>query len=309
MVWPVSKPGQRVISFDMEFDWVHCCRMMNERFAGSMRIHMDKLVRSIFPFSARVEIHRAMRMLHDIRSRKLISTRKESASGFNSILSEASSPLRRPGTITSEVLQGGKEHNVALVARAIDGLVLAPGEVFSYHVLVGRPSRFRGFVPGLELHDGKESSGIGGGSCQVSNLLYWLGIRAGLIVIERHRHTYDLFADNRRTVPFGCGATVFYNYHDLRMQNPHKGPIRIGLRVTKGILKGEICAREDFGLRISIEEIMHRFIKDRDGVIWRENEIQRTIRDAKGILLHRQILAHNHGRVMYDVPEHLVENS
>ena len=278
------------------------------------RVYLDRknsltMARHLLPFMLRVELHRGRRFVQDMRFRRQTSRKREPKVGFVHLMSEASSPLRRPGTITSEALQRGKEHNVALVARAIDGLVLSPGELFSYHALVGRPSRIRGFIPGLELHDGKESSGIGGGSCQVSNLLYWLGIRAGLIIVERHRHTYDLFADNRRTVPFGCGATVFYNYHDLRMQNPHKGPIRIGLRITKGILKGEICAREDFGLRISIEEVMHRFAKEPDGVIWRENEIQRTIRDAKGRPLHRQILAHNRGRVMYDVPDELLENS
>ncbi len=281
---------------------------MNQAFFGSGITSIYSLMRFVVPFPLRVEVHRSRRFLQDLKFRKRIGRRGVPGS-FEYLLSEASSPLRRPGTISSEVLQKGKEHNVALVAGFIDGVVLQPGELFSYHALVGRPSRLRGFVPGLELHDGKESSGIGGGSCQVSNLLYWLGIRAGLVIVERHRHTYDLFPDERRTVPFGCGATVFYNYHDLRMQNPHKGPVRLGLKIERGFLHGKITAEEDFGLKIRIDETMHRFFKKSDGSIWRENQIQRTIRNSRGRIIRQEILAHNLGRVMYEVPEKLVDRS
>ncbi len=280
---------------------------MNDKDSVPLWSHMVAMLRQAIPFGLRVEILRGRRFIDDIKYRALISLKRTSPEDFTHHLAEGSSPLQRPGTVSSVALQKGKEHNVGLVAGAIDGVVLQPGELFSYHALVGRPSRLRGFALGLELHDRRESAGIGGGSCQVSNLLYWLGIRAGLKIVERHRHAFDLFPDHRRTVPFGCGATVFFNYHDLRMQNPHKEAIRIGLKVEDGHLHGEICSETDIGLSISIREVNHRFTKEPDGVIWRENEIHRTIHNKRGKLLRQEILAHNRGRVQYPVPDDLVE--
>jgi len=289
-----------------------CCthsnmNAMNDKVSVPLWSHIGAIMRKVIPFGLRVEILRGRRFIDDIQYRTLISRKRTSREAFTHQLVEGSSPLRRPGTISSITLQKGKEHNVRLVAGAICGLVLQPGELFSYHALVGRPSRLRGFALGLELHDRQESAGIGGGSCQVSNLLYWLGIRAGFTIVERHRHAFDLFPDHCRTVPFGCGATVFFNYHDLRMQNPHKEAIRIGLKIEDGNLHGEICTKTDMGLSISIREVNHRFVKKPDGVVWRENEIHRTIRNKRGKLLRQEILAHNRGRVQYPVPDDLVE--
>jgi vancomycin resistance protein VanW len=262
----------------------------------------------VVPFALRVELRRGRRTIEEWKTRRLISRQKSPGKEFGCLLARAQSPLRRPGTLASPVLQEGKETNVRLAAGAIDGVVVRPGELFSYHALVKRPSRLRGYRPGLELHDQRESAGIGGGCCQVSNLLYWLGLQAGLRIVERHRHALDLFPDHQRSVPFGCGATVFYNYRDLRMQNPHSQAVRIGLAIRDGFLCGEVRAPADLGLQIHVQELHHRFLKASDGAVWRENQIERTILDRQGKLLCRENVARNRGRVMYPVPEELVES-
>jgi vancomycin resistance protein VanW len=207
-------------------------------------------------------------------------------------------------------LQRGKEINVALAARAIDGVRIEPGACFSYHRLVGRPSRGRGFRLGLELQDQRESVGIGGGCCQVSNLLYWLAVNAGLAIAERHRHGFDLFPDHQRSVPFGCGATVFYNYRDLRFSNPLDQPVRVSLRIldlppagsdrpARGWrLVGRICAQRDPGRRVVVEERDHRFFVE-GGRRMRENRIFRRIVDRDGSLIEDALLAHNRCEVRY----------
>ncbi len=201
-----------------------------------------------------------------------------------------------------ERLQRGKERNVGLVARKLDGVVVAPSQVFSYQHLVGRPSRLRGFRLGLELHQEQAAAGVGGGCCQLSNLLYLLCLLGGMRVVERHRHGLDLFPDQARTVPFGCGATVFFGTADLRFDNPLDQPVVLRTVVEDGDLVGRLLCERDPGVRVEIREEGHRFFRV-DGEWMRENRIHRRFLDAKGRTLLDQQVAHNRARVCYEPPE------
>jgi len=217
---------------------------------------------------------------------------------FGYQLAARCSPLRR-GYERDERLQRGKEHNVALAASLLDRALVQPGQLCSYHHLVGRPSRLRGFREGLELHQERAAGGIGGGCCQVSNQLYLLCALAGMRIVERHRHGLDLFADCQRSVPFGCGATIFYNYADLRFENPLDQPVLLRVTVADGQLVGELRCQGDPGFRAEIREEGHRFFR-RDGGWWRENRIHRRIVAANGETLLDHQLAHNLARVLYE---------
>ena len=80
-------------------------------------------------------------------------------------------------------------------------------------------------------------------------------------VVERHRHGLDLFPDHQRTVPFGCGATVFYNYADLRFENPLPQPVLLQFRIEEGTLVGELWAEADPGWSVEVYEVGHRFFR------------------------------------------------
>lgn len=215
------------------------------------------------------------------------------------VLAEHKTPLRRSAKVKDEALQRGKETNVVLAASKIDGVAIQPGQTFSYHKLVGMPIRARGFVEGLELRSGQEAKGIGGGCCSVSNLLFLISLMSGLEIVERHRHGLDLFPDHGRSVPFGCGATIFYPYADLKVRNPHEFPVRISLTVEGGFLVGQIQAANDPGWRIQVVERDHHFAKDRD--VWvRENRICRQILSLEGQVIRDEEVLHNRGRCLYD---------
>lgn len=221
---------------------------------------------------------------------------------FEILLASHRSPLKRPGSDTAANLQVGKERNVAIASTAIDNLLIRPYEIFSYHRTVGRPARLRGFRPGLELHDGKLSQGVGGGCCQVSNMLYLLALRSGMKITERFRHGSDLFPDHERTVPFGCGATVFYNYADLRFENPLSQPILLRIRIENGQLAGEVWTDHDPGWTTEIYEAGSS--RYRDGSDWiRENWIRRRFVLPDGSVLLDQEVAHNRARILYALPD------
>lgn len=110
-------------------------------------------------------------------------------------------------------LEAGKRHNVRLVARALHGRLLMPGEVASFWKMVGRLSANRGFVLGAELRAGCVVPTIGGGACLVTNALYAAALALGWRVVERHGHSLA-FAGS----PAVADATVFWPYVDLRWE-------------------------------------------------------------------------------------------
>jgi hypothetical protein len=122
----------------------------------------------------------------------------------------------------------GKVHNLRVAAAAIEGIVLKPGETFSFWLAAGRPSRRRGYVVGREMREGCLIPSVGGGICQLTNALSRVAHAAGLDIVERHSHTSHppgFFIDN------ATDATVFWNYVDLRFRAPI--PIRLGACLTE----------------------------------------------------------------------------
>jgi vancomycin resistance protein VanW len=212
------------------------------------------IIRAVVPFSIRLAIVRWRDSKTFSAEAKDFPVERGAAMDYPFVMAIHQSPLRRVGTTYEDHLQRGKETNVARSARLIHGIILRPGQVFSYHHSVGAPTKRNGFVIGAELHDDELKPGIGGGACQVSNLLYVLALRSGCEVTERHRHGFDLFPDSERTVPFGCGATVFFPSKDLRFRNLLDQPILIDLTSENGFLVGRMRATRSINIRWELFE-------------------------------------------------------
>lgn len=125
----------------------------------------------------------------------------------------------------------GKVQNLRVAADAVDGIILEPGETFSFWRAAGRPSRGKGYVTGRELRGGCMIPSVGGGICQLTNALSRVAHEAGMEIVERHSHTVHppgFFIDDK------TDATVFWNYIDLRFRS--SVPVRIGARLTETTL-------------------------------------------------------------------------
>jgi vancomycin resistance protein VanW len=133
----------------------------------------------------------------------------------------------------------GKLHNLRLAARLLDGVALAPGEIFSFWALVGRPSQGRGFAIGRAIRADRLGQDVGGGLCQISGLAYEMGLRAGLTIIERHPHSRDLYDEATRFTPLGFDATIVWGHKDLRLRNETSHALVFAFEVTDA----EICGR------------------------------------------------------------------
>ncbi len=113
----------------------------------------------------------------------------------------------------------GRIHNVALASSRLNGLLIKPGETFSFVTAVGDISAATGYQSAYIIKDGKTVLGDGGGVCQVSSTLFRAAMDAGLPIIERHAHAYRVHYYEEGGFKPGIDATVFSPSVDLKIQN------------------------------------------------------------------------------------------
>lgn len=183
--------------------------------------------------------------------------------------------IRRLGD-SDIALQHNKVVNIKLAVETMNGITIKPGEYFSFCRLVGRPDKKRGFVEGMELSFGEARSGVGGGICQLSNLIHWMAIHSPLQVVERANHSFDPFPDNGRVLPFGSGAAIFYNFIDLVLHNPTDRTFQFVFNVGEHQLEGELLCSEERDAKYHVYQKEHRFVQEKD-YVYRENEIWRDV--------------------------------
>ena len=136
-------------------------------------------------------------------------------------------PLMRHLRGEEMVWQENKVTNLRLAVKRLDGLILYPGETFSYWKRIGKPTARKGYKEGMVLFLGQIGGDIGGGLCQLSNLIFWMTLHTPLTVTERYRHSHDVFPDANRTQPFGSGATCAYPHRDLMIRNDTDRPYQL----------------------------------------------------------------------------------
>lgn len=197
-------------------------------------------------------------------------------------------------------LQYNKITNLRLAVPSIQGLILAPGEIFSFWKLIGKPVKKKGYTEGMVLHNGKCVPGIGGGLCQLSNLIYWMTVHTPLTVIERWRHNYDVFPDADRTQPFGSGATVVYNYVDLQIFNSTEDRYQLAVWLDNDYLNGCWYSSSAPMYSYEVYESEHMIKSHWWGGYTRMNTLKRKITDLDGNLVDDQFVCTNEAVMMYE---------
>jgi len=112
--------------------------------------------------------------------------------------------------------------NIKTAANKINGMILLPGEVFSYNDNVGPYTRASGYLPAGTYQGGKSVDALAGGICQLSSTLYWSTLKANLKIVERSNHQLTV-----GYLPDGCDATVFGGGPDFKFSNDTEQPIQI----------------------------------------------------------------------------------
>lgn len=238
------------------------------------------------------------RLLWLTMNRQFAETRLSSSLPF--VYFTHKTPLFRKLKDVDMWMQHNKVTNLKLASAKVNGIVLRPGEVFSYWKLIGKPSRRKGYLDGMVLKSGTFHAGCGGGLCQLSNLIFWMTIHTPLTVTERHRHSYDVFPDSNRTQPFGSGATCFYPHGDLMIRNNTSDTYQLSIWMDDTYLHGQWLASSSPEYRYEIVERNHEMRSEFWGGYTRHNELYQQKYDLAGNLLEERLIVQNSAIMMYE---------
>ena len=115
-------------------------------------------------------------------------------------------------------------NNIARGAARMNGVIVQPGQTFSFNAALGDTGSESGFVDGYAIVGGRLEKVVGGGICQVSTTMYRAVFNAGLDLVARRNHSYVInFYENVD----GWDATVYAPYTDFKWRNDTRGPIVI----------------------------------------------------------------------------------
>ena len=125
--------------------------------------------------------------------------------------------------------QANRNTNLSLACKAINGIILYPGQTFSYNQTLGKRTAAKGYKEANTYYNGEVVESLGGGICQVSSTLYWCAMHADLQIVERANHSLPV-----SYIPKGMDATVSWGGPDLKFKNDSDYPIKIVATSNKG---------------------------------------------------------------------------
>lgn len=120
-------------------------------------------------------------------------------------------------------------NNIRLACKAMDGMILQPGEEFSFNTVVGERTAKKGYKEAVIFRDKEKVKELGGGICQLSSTLFGAAKAAGMEITARTAHQLDV-----DYVKKGEDATVFYGSIDFKFINTLDKQLKINASCGKG---------------------------------------------------------------------------
>ena len=152
------------------------------------------------------------------KTESTVKTEEVNDLGINQLIGRGSSTYY--GSIASRI------HNIGVASARFNGVLVSPGETFSFNQILGDVSSYTGYKQAYIIKDGQTVLGDGGGVCQVSTTLFRAVLDAGLPVVERRSHSYRVGYYEQDSLP-GLDATIYSPTTDLKFQNDTPGHLLI----------------------------------------------------------------------------------
>lgn len=214
---------------------------------------------------------------------------------------------RAPGVDLTQQLN--KAVNIDLAGSKINGIIIHPGEVFSFWRTVGKTSKRKGYKEGRTIERNKLIAGMGGGLCNLGNTIHLLVLHSPLKVTEFHKHSDALAPDEGKRVPFSAGTSVCYNHIDYRFKNTTDQDIQLLIWCEGETLYAELRSEKPFPYSYELIEEDHHFKKEGDK-FYRNSKIYRNVSDrATNKIIKKELILDNHSEVMFDydlIPKELI---
>jgi len=141
-----------------------------------------------------------------------------------------------------------RNNNLKLACKAINGLILNPGDTFEYNKTLGKRTEEAGYKEAGALSAGESIREVGGGICQVSSTLYYCTLLADMEIVERRSHSLV-----SSYIPIGMDATVSWGGPDFRFKNNTDYPIRLEAEVADGKVKVRILGTDERDYYVKME--------------------------------------------------------
>ena len=133
--------------------------------------------------------------------------------------------------------------NLKLAMNKLNGVVVSPGETFSYNKTLGKRTAEAGYREAGGFAGGRVVQTLAGGICQISSTLYDAVVYANLEIVERHNHMFLA-----GYVGAGKDATVVYGAYDFKFKNTRKYPIMLKTSIGSGVARIDV-----FGIKEDVE--------------------------------------------------------
>jgi vancomycin resistance protein YoaR len=192
--------------------------------------------------------------------------------------------------------------NIRVGAAKYNGVLVAPGDTFSFGQILGDVGPAQGYVPELVILGDHEEKQYGGGLCQVASTAYRAALLAGLPIVERHNHS---FAVSYYTAPFGVpgvDATIYYPQVDFKFKNDTPGYILIqtimqgttlkfdfyGTKTKSGVIRGPQFISGTTDSTQPSHTIFWRDIVDLNGNVMKTDTIETWYKSSKDFPINTQ---------------------
>lgn len=150
---------------------------------------------------------------------------------------------------TDKTSDKNRNENLKRACELINGMILEPGQQFSYNEALGPRTKENGFKIGPSYAGDETEYTYGGGICQVSSALYYCTLQAELQIDERHAHRFAPVY-----VPLGMDATVSWDYLDFKFTNNTDSPIKIYAVADGGSVTVKLLSADKREYTVKLED-------------------------------------------------------
>ncbi|WP_438445469.1 glycopeptide resistance accessory protein VanW [Gorillibacterium sp. sgz5001074] len=220
-------------------------------------------------------------------------------------LFETSCALYNRNTGFDMTYQHNKVFNLKLAAQTLNGLVIKPGETFSFWRLVRHANREIPYKDGLTVTNGSLTTAPGGGLCQMSNLLFWMLLHTPLTVTKRSGHEVKEFPEPNSDEIKGVDATVYEGWIDLQARNDTDCTYQISVTFDDETIRGTMFVDKRPQVLYRVANGGIEYIRESGG-IYEYVQVERSDLDAdSGQVTGRKLLYTNRCKICYPLPEHV----
>lgn len=219
------------------------------------------------------------------------------------LLFETDCALYNHNTGFDMIYQENKVFNLKLAAKTLNGLLIRPGETFSFWWLVRHADKDTPYKDGLTVTNGKLTTMSGGGMCQMSNLLFWMFLHTPLTIIQRRGHEVKEFPEPNSDEIKGVDATISEGWIDLKVRIDTDCTYQIWVTLDDEKIIGQVFADKEPQALYKITNGSIQYVRESGGIYEYAQVKRMQVALGTGEIIDCKLLYTNKCKICYPLPE------